>query len=57
MTDPGDAYKGYRDPMLSVMKRFGVAASARASFALYNTLEEVAALADALERVREVFAR
>jgi cysteine desulfurase/selenocysteine lyase len=38
-----------------VMKRFGVAASARASFALYNTLDEVAALAAALERVREVF--
>jgi cysteine desulfurase/selenocysteine lyase len=40
-----------------VMKRFGVAASARASFALYNTLEEIDALAGALERVREVFAR
>jgi cysteine desulfurase/selenocysteine lyase len=40
-----------------VMKHFGVAASARASFALYNTLEEVEALAAALDRVREVFAR
>jgi cysteine desulfurase/selenocysteine lyase len=40
-----------------VMKRFGVAASARASFALYNTLEEIDALTGALERVREVFAR
>ena len=39
-----------------VMKHFGVAASARASFALYNTLEEVDAFASALERVREVFA-
>jgi cysteine desulfurase/selenocysteine lyase len=38
-----------------VMKRFGVAASARASFALYNTLEEVHAFVAALERVREVF--
>jgi cysteine desulfurase/selenocysteine lyase len=38
-----------------VMKHFGVAASARASFALYNTLDEVAALDGALERVREVF--
>jgi cysteine desulfurase/selenocysteine lyase len=38
-----------------VMKHFGVAASARASFALYNTLEEVDALASALDRVREVF--
>jgi cysteine desulfurase/selenocysteine lyase len=38
-----------------VMKHFGVAASARASFALYNTLDEVAALASALDRVREIF--
>ena len=38
-----------------VMKRYGVAASARASFALYNTLDEVHALASALDRVREVF--
>jgi cysteine desulfurase/selenocysteine lyase len=38
-----------------VMKHFGVAASARASFALYNTLDEVAALDGALDRVREVF--
>ena len=38
-----------------VMERFGVAATARASFALYNTLEEVAALAAALDRVRELF--
>jgi cysteine desulfurase/selenocysteine lyase len=38
-----------------VMKRFGVAASARASFALYNTIEEVHAFVAALERVREVF--
>jgi cysteine desulfurase/selenocysteine lyase len=33
----------------------GVAASVRASFGPYNTLAEVAALADALERVREIF--
>jgi cysteine desulfurase / selenocysteine lyase len=39
-----------------VMDRFGVAATARASFALYNTLEEVDALVAGLERVREVFA-
>ena len=39
-----------------VMKHFGVAASARASFALYNTLDEVRALAAGLDRVRELFA-
>ena len=39
-----------------VMQRFGIPATARASFALYNTPEEVDALADGLRRVREVFA-
>lgn len=39
-----------------VMERFGVAATARASFALYNTFDEVDRLAAALERVRQVFA-
>ncbi len=39
-----------------VMQRFGVPATARASFAVYNTREEVDALAAALEKVRKVFA-
>lgn len=39
-----------------VMQRFGVPATARASFAFYNTRAEVDALIGALERVREVFA-
>jgi cysteine desulfurase / selenocysteine lyase len=39
-----------------VMERFGVPATARASFALYNTREEVDALVRGIERVREVFA-
>jgi cysteine desulfurase / selenocysteine lyase len=39
-----------------VMEHFGVPATARASFALYNTREEVDALVRAIERVREVFA-
>jgi cysteine desulfurase/selenocysteine lyase len=38
-----------------VMARFGVPATARASFALYNTAEEVEALAAALHRARELF--
>jgi cysteine desulfurase/selenocysteine lyase len=38
-----------------LMARFGVAATARASFALYNTREEVDALVDALNSVRELF--
>ena len=38
-----------------LMDRYGIAATARASFGLYNTLEEVDVLVDALHRVREVF--
>ncbi len=39
-----------------VMQRFGIAATARASFALYNTREEVDALVEGIHKVREVFA-
>ena len=39
-----------------LMQRFGVPATARASLALYNTAEEMDALADGLRKVREVFA-
>jgi cysteine desulfurase/selenocysteine lyase len=39
-----------------LMERFGVPATARASFALYNTREDVDALLAGLARVREVFA-
>jgi cysteine desulfurase/selenocysteine lyase len=39
-----------------LMARFDIPATARASFALYNTREEVDALASGIERVREVFA-
>jgi cysteine desulfurase / selenocysteine lyase len=39
-----------------VMERFGLAATARASFAFYNTIEEVDALVRGLHRAREVFA-
>ncbi len=38
-----------------VMKRFGVSATVRASFALYNTNSEIDALAAGLLKVREVF--
>ncbi|HEY4588536.1 MAG TPA: cysteine desulfurase, partial [Thermoanaerobaculia bacterium] len=38
-----------------VMERFGVPATARASFGLYNTAEEVEALAAALHKARELF--
>jgi cysteine desulfurase/selenocysteine lyase len=39
-----------------VMQRFGIPATARASFALYNTREEVDALVAGIKKVQEVFA-
>ena len=39
-----------------VMERFGIPATARASFAVYNTKEEVDALAAGIRTAREVFA-
>ncbi|HKC71293.1 MAG TPA: aminotransferase class V-fold PLP-dependent enzyme, partial [Terriglobales bacterium] len=39
-----------------VMQRFGVPATARSSFGLYNTREDVDALVRGLNKVREVFA-
>jgi cysteine desulfurase/selenocysteine lyase len=39
-----------------VMHRFGVEATARASFGLYNTKEEIDLLARGIQRVQEVFA-
>jgi cysteine desulfurase/selenocysteine lyase len=40
---------------MPVMARFGVPATTRASLALYNTRDELDALAGALEKVRELF--
>jgi cysteine desulfurase / selenocysteine lyase len=39
-----------------IMQRFGIPATARASFALYNTRQEVDALVAGIHKVREVFA-
>ncbi len=39
-----------------LMRRFGITSSARASFALYNTLEEADAFAEALSKTRTFFA-
>ena len=38
-----------------LMQRLGVVATARASFAAYNTARDVDALADGLVRARELF--
>ena len=40
---------------MPVMERFGLPATARASLAFYNTKDEIDALIQGLERVREVF--
>ncbi len=40
-----------------VMERFGLSATARASFAMYNTREEIDALIEGLRKVEEVFRR
>jgi cysteine desulfurase/selenocysteine lyase len=37
------------------MQRFNIPATSRASFGLYNTMEEVDMLAEALKKVTEVF--
>lgn len=42
---------------MPVMKRFGVAATSRASFALYNTREDAEALAESIREVKKVFDR
>lgn len=41
---------------MPLMTRLGIPATARASFALYNTSDEVERLAEAMRAVREVFA-
>lgn len=40
---------------MPLMEHFGITASCRASFGLYNTVEEVDALVSALELARELF--
>ncbi len=40
---------------MPLLQRFGVTSTCRASFALYNTFEEIDALADALERAQKLF--
>jgi cysteine desulfurase/selenocysteine lyase len=42
---------------MPLMKRYGVAATSRASFALYNTREEAEVLAEAVRAAQKVFAR
>jgi cysteine desulfurase / selenocysteine lyase len=55
LDDEGIAIRAGHHCAQPVMARFGVPATARASFGLYNTTEEVEALAAALHRARELF--
>jgi cysteine desulfurase/selenocysteine lyase len=55
LDDEGIAVRTGHHCAQPVMQRFGVPATARASFAFYNTKEEVDALVKALDRVKEVF--
>jgi cysteine desulfurase/selenocysteine lyase len=55
LDDSGIAIRAGHHCAQPVMERFGVPATARASFGLYNTPDEVEALAAALHRARELF--
>jgi cysteine desulfurase/selenocysteine lyase len=55
LDNQGIAVRAGHHCAMPLMQRFGVAATARASLALYNTRAEVEALAAALDEVIEVF--
>jgi cysteine desulfurase/selenocysteine lyase len=55
LDDEGIAIRAGHHCAQPVMQHFGVAATARASLALYNTRDDVDALVRALHRVNEVF--
>jgi cysteine desulfurase/selenocysteine lyase len=55
LDDEGVAIRTGHHCAQPVMKRFGIPATARASFAFYNTGEEVDALVESLTQVRRMF--
>ena len=55
LDDEGIAIRTGHHCAQPIMQRFGVPATARASFAFYNTMSEVDALVRGLDRVRAVF--
>jgi cysteine desulfurase/selenocysteine lyase len=55
LDDEGVAIRTGHHCCQPVMQHFGVPATARASFAAYNTLEEIDVLVGGLRRVRQVF--
>jgi cysteine desulfurase/selenocysteine lyase len=55
LDDEGVAIRAGHHCAQPVMQHFGVPATVRASFAVYNTLEEIDVLVRGLRRVRKVF--
>jgi cysteine desulfurase/selenocysteine lyase len=55
LDDSGVAIRAGHHCAQPVMRHFGIPATARASFAFYNTREEVDILADALMQIRRMF--
>ncbi|MGI9040220.1 MAG: SufS family cysteine desulfurase [Gemmatimonadales bacterium] len=55
LDDEGVAIRAGHHCAQPVMQRFGVPATARASFAFYNSFEEIEALVRGIERARQVF--
>jgi cysteine desulfurase / selenocysteine lyase len=56
LDDEGIAIRAGHHCAQPVMQHFGISGTARASFGLYNTLEEIEALAVALGRVGRMLA-
>jgi cysteine desulfurase/selenocysteine lyase len=55
LDDAGVAIRAGHHCAQPVMQRFGIPATARASFAFYNTLAEADALVDGIHRVKKMF--
>lgn len=57
LNSQGIAVRAGHHCTMPLMKRFGIAATSRASFALYNTKQEADALVSAIHKVKEMFGR
>ena len=55
LDNEGIAVRAGHHCAMPVMERFGISGTARASFALYNTFDEIDALASGIERVQRMF--
>jgi cysteine desulfurase/selenocysteine lyase len=55
LDNEGIAIRAGHHCAMPVMERFGISGTARASFALYNTREEIDALASGIERAQRIF--